>query len=113
MNFLNSQGKITGEIKGVEINGKIERAYVSRRKPLHYFVKYSGFGLDIDIRKNVAAEKIEYVMIIYEGKLGRKVFLSLIDDWYDCGEVEFVNGEGGSYGKQAVLPISRMRLMNG
>lgn len=84
------------------------RAYLSRRRAEHYFIKHRGFGLDKALFWGLSdRDRIDMVVIEYTGSRGTRWFVSSIDDWLDHSvEVRHSKNAGPiteTYGVQKVL----------
>jgi len=110
---LNKEGKIIGELVIVHFHGKKFWAYLSPRKPIHYFIKFKGFGIDKALLKNLMEIwHLDHVIIHYKGVKGDKFLLSNIDQWiFSDITVEYskeYDNEGATFGVQKVLPEKEM-----
>jgi len=103
-----------GEIKQVFIPlVGYRKAYVSVRKPIHFFKKFRGFGIDSGIIKTLIEQKIEWVVIDYQGTRKRVFFISKTEDWLLNGTPVHYNKEyddqNASFGRQLVLSKAFMK----
>lgn len=62
-------------MNGIFINGKpvgdidrLSNTYITTRRPEHFMIKFSGFGISETILERLIGEKVKTIQIIYFGK---------------------------------------------
>jgi len=113
---LNNDGKVIGEIVKFKLSYKKawQWAYYSVRRPIHFFCKYHGFGIDKALLRNLMETwHLDSIIIHYIGKVKEVYFLSNIDDWYLHGiDVEYskdYGNNGSTFGCQKILDKKYMK----
>lgn len=112
--FINKNGIKVGEIRRVYIKGRgYRKAYTSKRRPNHFFIKFNGFGIDSGILKDLIAKKIDWIVIDYLGKRGRVLFTASVDDWLLKGiPVQYTKDyeeQSATFGRQIILSKKFMK----
>ena len=67
------EGKVVGTTQG--------DVYISQRKPEHFMRKFQGFGISLEVIKQLIEMKIEKVMIIYKGAKGVERWMASLDQF--------------------------------
>lgn len=63
---IEHRGKIVGRVE--------EDVYIAFKKPNHFFKKYGGFGISVEVLNRLKNMGIKKVRIVYEGVKGIKVY---------------------------------------
>jgi hypothetical protein len=96
--FLNKEGQKIGQI--VNWNGK--RCFYTKRRHTsegakgegHYLIKFRGFAIDRALLNGfISRDSIDTVIIRYMGPMGKRYFISSIDEW-------IMNGHNIAYSKE-------------
>jgi hypothetical protein len=115
---LNSGGREIGEIQkfGTLI---VYKKYVY---PEHYFIKFSGFGIDRTILKAICIPRnrtdlfnhVDKIVIFYKGKEERRYYMVEPFNWFDNGipyGTAKESKDAEAYGEQVILPLAKMKLI--
>lgn len=70
---INVEGKWAGDING--------EVYTSVRSLKHYMRKFQGFGISLEIIKDLFSKGVTTIIIVYNGKTGTKYLKSNISQW--------------------------------
>jgi len=83
--------------------------YVTRRRwNDHFFRKYGGFGISVEILRFLKRKGVRTIVIIYVLKDCERLLKSDIDAWFDLGELYRCILENGEFDWQLVLHIKHM-----
>jgi hypothetical protein len=67
--------------------------YVTERKPEHYFIKYTGFALSVDLIERLNDKCVEEVLFIYNGFNGTILYIIDLYDFVAKGQETNYNDE--------------------
>lgn len=110
--FLTSEDPdmIPGEDRDRLFLGKKAGVYFyTKRRPCHFYKKYRGFGMNLELLGMLKQQRVEKIQIKYEGKEGVKRFLSSLELWFSEGVV--VKNQLKPYDVQHTLSIEFMDLL--
>lgn len=108
--YLNRDGVKVGQV--VRWIGT-RLAYMSWRMKEHWFIKYSGFGVDEALLWDLIDKyRVELIVIRYKGPRGLRLYVSNVDDWVEHGKrvhhtkrvkQRMIGERIETYGKQVIL----------
>lgn len=106
--------------KGVKIGSIVRYSatgrtyYLSHRNAKHFFIKFSGWGIDRGLLKKLLEIGIDEIIIHYQGVRENRYYISKLDDWFLNGvKVNYQKETADvveTYGSQIILNKKFMRI---
>jgi hypothetical protein len=97
-------GRLLGEIVG--------KTYITPRTVNHFFKKFSGFGISMEVVDELLVLGTQFVIFDYFGKEGRVMYRTRLTDIIRDGVI-WVDESWGKPDRQLIYPAKEMEVIKG
>jgi hypothetical protein len=86
-----------------------EKTYYSRRRPLHFFRIFNGYGMSMDVYNEIVKREVEIVILYYEDNM----YESKLSQWKHSSRWDNEILKTEKIDPQYILELSEMKYMKG